>query len=90
MSVKSIVLLLLLSIVTQVTECDHSGSKSMDYTCNLAGTQLMNCSNNPRIRVDKSEEIYRLIFCANNQCTENITIKFECCDICEACGILTG
>jgi hypothetical protein len=88
MSAKSIVLLLLLLIVTQVTECDD---RPMDYTCTPASTRLMNCSNNPRIRVAKSEEIYQLIIlCTNNQCTENITINFECRDICEVCGILTG
>lgn len=88
MSVKSPVLLLLLSmIVTQVTACEE---ELQHHMCD-PDTQPINCTNNPRIRVDKSEETYQLIIlCASNQCTENITINFECCDICEACEILTG
>ena len=77
---------MLLITVTQVTACDE---ESTDYKC--AQLQPISCSNNPRIRVVKSDMLYQLvILCDSNQCSENITIRFKCCDICEACKILEG
>ena len=84
MSVKSALLLLTLLItVTQETAACGEDDKHM---CN-PDVLPMNCTNNPRIRVDKSSLTYQLILCADNA---NITMHFKCCDICEACGILTG
>ena len=87
MSVKSIVLLLMLS-TTQLQVAAPGDDTRDSRQCKIPA-EPANCNNNSRIRISKSDS-YQLMLCANNQCSESTVISFECSDICKACEAVTG
>ena len=78
--------LLLMLVITALG--DHTPDI---YKCTMFA-QPANCKNNSKIRIFKRDSgtQYRLVLCANNRCCDNMTISFECDDICDACEMVSG
>ena len=83
MAVLKLTDLLLLFLIYEVTSA---------YDCMNRG-YLMNCAHdNPRVRIIKDDDHYKLTLCSNNKCIgdDELDWRISCNDVCDICKSLLG